>query len=72
MNFSSLLLTESLRQMSQRVGRDTGRRLHSRTTEGLVLEGRVGSQGDGSCFGTRKALSRLRTMRAKLSRKSST
>lgn len=60
MNISSLLLTESLRQMSQRVGRDPGRRLHSRTTEGLVLEGRVGSQGDASCFGTRKALSRLR------------
>lgn len=54
MNISSLLLTKSLRQMSQRVGRDPGRRLHSRTTEGMGLEGRVESQGDASCFGTRK------------------
>lgn len=46
LNISSLLLTESLRQMSQSVGRDAGGRLCFRTTECVGLEGEVESQGD--------------------------
>lgn len=70
LNISSLLLAESLRQMSQRVGRDSGRRLHSRTAKSVGLEGKVESQGDASCFGTRKGPDRQTTMRAEMSRKS--
>lgn len=70
LNISSLLLTESLRQMSQRVGRDSGRRLRSGTPKSVRLEGRVESRRDVSCFGTRTGSGRLRTMSAELSRKS--
>lgn len=55
LHISSLLLSESLRQMSQRVGTDFGRRLCSGTTKSMGLEHKVKSQGDASCFGTEKA-----------------
>ena len=45
LNISSLLLTESQRQMSQRVGRDSGRTPHSGTTKSVGLESEVESQG---------------------------
>ena len=72
LNISSLLLTESLRQMSQRVGRDAGRKLCSGTTKnvGLKVNWKVGVIA--SCLGTKKAQNRLRTVRAELSRKSPT
>ena len=69
MNISSLLLTESLRQMSQRVGRDPGRKLHSGTTKGMGLKGRVESQGDASCFGTRKGLEQTEDHESKAEQK---
>lgn len=56
--------------MSQRVGRDSGRRLRSGTTKSVGLEDRVESRGEASCFGTRKGPDRLRTMSTELSRKS--
>lgn len=58
--------------MSQRVGRDPGRRLHSRTTEGMGLKAEWKVRVMQVALGPEKALSRLRTMRAKLSRKSPT
>lgn len=46
LNISSLLLTESLRQMSQRVGRDAGRKLCSGTTKNVGLKSEVESRSD--------------------------
>lgn len=57
--------------MSQRVGRDSGRRLHSGTTKGMGLEGRVESQGDSSCFGTRKGTEQTEVHESKAEQKKS-